>query len=130
MAIKSLDELWKIREEHRGRVGLRHGEDYEGERILIQVGMATCGIAAGARETLNAITRELAGKGIREARVVPVGCIGYCDLEPIVVVSVPGTKTCAYGRVKKERVPEIVESHIIGKEPVERMLVDVDFDRI
>ena len=72
MSIKSLDELKKIREEHEGRVNLRrHGETSEGDTEIL-VGMATCGIASGARETLNELVDELARKNLANVRVIPV----------------------------------------------------------
>lgn len=129
MQIKSLDELTKIREEHKNRVSLRHSNPGGGDKIEILVGMATCGITAGARETLNAFAEEIGRLGLDNVKVVSVGCIGYCHSEPTVQVDVPGQKPVLYGNVKKEKVHQIVEQHIQGGKPVEDLVLTVDFER-
>lgn len=126
MPIKSLEELRSIREESKRKVGLRHGEDWDGQEAEILVGMATCGIAAGARETLNALVSELSSHDIPNVRVVPVGCIGYCKLEPLIVVMRPGEKPVAYGNVAARKAKEIVERHLIGGKPVQSLIVEVE----
>ncbi|MFZ5967707.1 MAG: (2Fe-2S) ferredoxin domain-containing protein [Bacillota bacterium] len=129
MTIKSLEELKKIREEHAGKVNLReHGETSE-DRIEILIGMATCGISSGARETLNEFVDEIAKEKLNNVKVVPVGCIGYCHSEPTVQVNIPGQKPVLYGNVKKNRVHQIIEKHIKGGEPVENLVLEVDFER-
>ncbi|MDR2931669.1 MAG: (2Fe-2S) ferredoxin domain-containing protein [Oscillospiraceae bacterium] len=130
MAIKTLEELQKIREDNKSRVHLRHGEDYKGDQIQILVGMGTCGIAVGARETLSAFLDELAKQQVDNVKVVPVGCIGYCQMEPIVMIHIPDEKPCAYGKVTKDKVAGIVQNHIIGNKPLREMMIDVDFERI
>lgn len=129
MKIKSLEELRKIRQESLERIKLReHGETIE-NRIEILVGMATCGISSGARETLNAFVDEIAKEKLDNVKVIPVGCIGYCHAEPTVQVNMPGKKPVLYGNVKKNRVHEIIEKHIKGGEPVESLVLHVDFER-
>lgn len=128
MGIKSLEELKAIREEHLSRIALRRAAGQEaapGAEIEILVGMATCGIAAGARETMNALVSGIAERGIRSVRIIPVGCAGFCRHEPIVQVNVPGEAPVAYGNVTKERAAEIIESHVINKIPVKDMTVDL-----
>lgn len=129
MKIKSLDELKKIREEHQGKVSLRQGSEHTGDKIEILIGMATCGISSGARETLSSFVEELGSQGIDNARVVTVGCIGYCHSEPTVQVNIPGQKPVLYGNVKKDKVHDIVEQHIKGGKPVDKLVLSMDFER-
>lgn len=129
MKVKSLEELGKIREESMERVNLReHGETKE-DRIEILVGMATCGISSGARETLNAFVEEVKNEKLNNVKVVPVGCIGYCHSEPTVQVNISGRKPVLYGNVKDKKVHEIMEKHIKGGEPIENLIIHVDFER-
>lgn len=129
MTIKSLDDLKRIREEHAGRVNLRvHGETNE-DRIEILIGMATCGISSGARETFNEFVDVIARENLANVKVVPVGCIGYCHSEPTVQVNIPGQKPVLYGKVKKDRVHQIIEKHIKGGKPVESLVLNIDFEK-
>lgn len=129
MAIKSLEELRQIKENSRAKTRLRHGEGFQGEETEILVGMATCGIAAGARETMQCLVDELAARNL-PIRVIPVGCVGYCRLEPIVVVLEPEKKPVAYGHMRADKVPELVESHVLGHKPVSKWVVDIDYDKL
>ncbi|MDP4180966.1 MAG: (2Fe-2S) ferredoxin domain-containing protein [Bacillota bacterium] len=129
MSIKSMDELRKIREEHQNKVNLRQSGNNQEDRIEILIGMATCGISSGARETLNAFVEEIGKQGLNNAKVITVGCIGYCHSEPTVQVNMPGQKPVLYGTVKKDKVPDIVNKHIIGGQPVENLILKVDFER-
>lgn len=127
MTIKSLDELKKIREEHQKKIALR--ERGEGDETEILVGMATCGISSGARETLAAFLDEITNAKLDNVKVVSVGCIGYCHSEPTVQVNIPGQLPVLYGNVKKDKVHEIMEQHIKGGKPVENLILHVDFER-
>ncbi|HHY47946.1 MAG TPA: (2Fe-2S) ferredoxin domain-containing protein, partial [Firmicutes bacterium] len=80
--MKSLEELEQIRKEAQAMTRLREGK----ETVRIVVGMGTCGIAAGARETLAAIMDELARRNLLDVAVTQTGCIGLCEQEPIVDV--------------------------------------------
>jgi NADP-reducing hydrogenase subunit HndB len=91
-------------------------------RTTIYVGMGTCGIAAGARDTLNAIVRELARLGI-EADVEGVGCIGICVKEPLVDIQQPGRPRVSYGNVTPEMAPRIIEEHLLKDAPVKKWIV-------
>lgn len=129
MQIKSIEELKKIREKSLKKVNLReHGEE-SGEQTEVLVGMATCGIASGARETLNAIVDEVAKEDLENVKVIQVGCIGYCHSEPIVQVNVPGQKPILYGKVDGEKGREIVKKHIKDGEPLKESIIDASFDR-
>ncbi|TYQ16268.1 UNVERIFIED_CONTAM: NADP-reducing hydrogenase subunit HndB [Acetivibrio alkalicellulosi] len=129
MKIKSLDELQKIREDHANKVKLRDSGNGESDKIEVLIGMATCGISSGARETLNAFIEELDHKKIDNVKVVTVGCIGYCHSEPIVQINIPGQSPVLYGNVKKDKVQIILDQHIVQGKPVDNLILKVDFER-
>lgn len=129
MKIKSLDELKKIREESLDKVNLREYGETKGNKIEILVGMATCGISSGARETLNAFVDEISKEKLDNVKVVPVGCVGYCHSEPTVQVNMPGQKPVLYGNVKENKVHKIIEEHIKAGKIVEELILNVDFER-
>ena len=112
--MKSLRELQAIRDKMKANVNTRDG--MEG-KMRILVGMATCGIAAGARPVLNAFSEELARREINHAVVSQTGCIGICQYEPVVEIVEGDTKT-TYVKVDAEKVKRIVSEHVIGKKPV------------
>ena len=91
--MKSLTELQAIRDKMRQQIDLRDSGD---DRIRVVVGMATCGIAAGARPVLNAFLEEVAKRELKNVTVSQTGCIGVCRLEPIVEVYVPGQEKVTY----------------------------------
>jgi len=121
MSIKSLEELRKLREETKGKVSLR--KEGEGECIELMVGMATCGIAAGARTTLNALLDEIQNKNIDNVKIIQVGCLGYCHSEPIVQVNEPGKESIIYGNVDDKRAREIINKHIINHELIDDAII-------
>ena len=109
--MKSLAELKAIKEKMKSKVVLREGT---GE-IRVVVGMATCGIAAGARPVLNTIVEEVNNAGLYEkVTVSQTGCIGYCQLEPIVEVYEPGKEKVTYIKMTSEKAKEVVEKHLKG----------------
>ena len=113
--MKSLAELAAIRDKMKQNTTIR--EDGE-STIRVVVGMATCGIAAGARPVLNAISEELAKQKITNATVAQTGCIGRCTLEPIVDVIVPGDDIVTYVHVTPDKIPKIISSHVKDGVPV------------
>lgn len=127
MGIKSLDELKKIRDDSLKKVKLR--ESGEGDQIEVLVGMATCGIASGARETMNALVEEINKEGIHDVKIVQVGCVGYCHSEPCVQVNVPGEKPVLYGKVDTSVAKDIVSEHIKGKKVLKDHVIDVTHER-
>lgn len=128
MQIKSLEDLQKIREDSSHKINLRqHGEN-DGDTIEILVGMATCGISSGSRETLNAFVQTLANENITNVKVISVGCIGYCHSEPTVQINMPGELPVLYGNVKQEKVRQIIESHIKNGEPVKQLIIREGMD--
>jgi len=116
--MKSLDDLKKIRDAAQRKVTMR-GKN-EGMRIL--VGMATCGISAGARPVMNKLVEEITERDIKDVTVTPVGCIGECAIEPIVEV-LEGEKRTTYCRVDVEVAERIINEHIIGGKVVQENLI-------
>lgn len=109
--MKSLEELKAIREKMQGQVGLRE-EDDTVTRVV--VGMATCGIAAGARPVLNAFVEGVADKGIgNKVMVTQTGCIGMCKYEPIVEIMEPGKEKVTYIKMTAEKAKEVIDQHLI-----------------
>lgn len=113
--MKSLEELLAIRDKAKAAMTDREGT---GDGIRVVVGMATCGIAAGARPVLNAFVDEVAKRNLKNVTVAQTGCIGMCQYEPIVEVFEPGKEKVTYVQVSPERVAEIVASHIVNGNPV------------
>ncbi|HEY3282520.1 MAG TPA: (2Fe-2S) ferredoxin domain-containing protein [Armatimonadota bacterium] len=107
LRLKSVEELKKLREEAQRDMTVRAKT---GTRIVI--GMGTCGIAAGARETMHAILAELERLDI-EAHVETVGCIGMCDKEPLVDIEQAGMPRVSYAGVTTDRVPHLLEEHLV-----------------
>ncbi|MGI6716487.1 MAG: (2Fe-2S) ferredoxin domain-containing protein [Eubacteriales bacterium] len=113
--MKSLEELAKIRERMQSKIALREGEN----DIRIVVGMATCGIAAGARPVLNTFVEEVASEGLTDkATVSQTGCIGICQFEPVVEVYEGGKEKVTYVKMTPEKVKRVVAEHIKGGKPV------------
>ncbi len=109
-AIKSLDELRRLKEEALAK---RKARATTGEAQVI-VGMGTCGIAAGARETMKAILEETETKSLSGIIVKQTGCIGLCEWEPIVEVVIGEQPKVIYGKVNPERAKKIMEQHVVG----------------
>ncbi|MBR3178429.1 MAG: (2Fe-2S) ferredoxin domain-containing protein [Clostridia bacterium] len=117
--MKSLEELAQIRERMKNKVALREAN---GE-IRIVVGMATCGIAAGARPVLNALVESVVKEDLKNVTVTQTGCIGMCRLEPIVEVFAPDQDRVTYVKMTPDKVPEIIEKHIKGGHPVTKYTI-------
>ncbi len=109
--MKSLAELQAIRERMQKQIDLRDAGD---DRIRVVVGMATCGIAAGARPVLTAFLEEVQKRDLKNVSVSQTGCIGVCRLEPIVEVYVPGQEKVTYVKMTPEKVPGIVSEHLVN----------------
>ena len=117
--MKSLAELAAIREKTLDQVNLRR--EHEGTRIV--VGMATCGIAAGARPVMLAFLDEVSKRGLIEATVAQTGCIGMCRLEPMVEVTLPGQSKVTYVNVKPEMVSRIVADHVVNGKVIDEWTI-------
>lgn len=113
--MKSLAELQEIRNRALNQVNLRK-EREDGIRVV--VGMATCGIAAGARPVLNAFVQEIEKRKLANVTVTQTGCIGMCRLEPIVEIYVPGQDKVTYVHMTAEKAVRVVAEHIINNQPV------------
>ena len=113
--MKSLAELQAIRDKAREKMSLRDGAQ---DGIRVVVGMATCGIAAGARPVLNAFTDEVAKRHLSNVTVTQTGCIGMCQFEPIVEILVPGQEKVTYGKMTADKVARVVADHIVNGNPV------------
>ena len=114
--MKSLAELEAIRQKTLNRINLRREDEKEAIRVV--VGMATCGIAAGARPVMLAFMDEISKRSLSHVTVSQTGCIGMCRLEPMVDVYVPGQEKVTYVHVTPEMVGRIVAEHIVNGRPV------------
>lgn len=110
--MKSLEDLKKIREETLNKINLRKEDGEDNTRIV--VGMATCGIAAGARPVLAACVEEVSKRNLPSVSVTQTGCIGVCRLEPIVEVMVPGQEKVTYVKMTPERARQVISEHIVN----------------
>jgi len=115
--IKSLEDLKKVREQAQQDIKMRLDTG-----TTITVGMGTCGIAAGARETMHAILEELEKHQI-DAHVVTVGCIGMCASEPLVDIEQIGQGRISYGKISPDRVPRLIKDHLIKNQVVQEWVV-------
>ena len=109
--MKSLAELQAIKERTLNAMTARNDSE---DATRIVVGMATCGIAAGARPVMNAFTEELARRALKGVTVSQTGCIGMCQYEPIVEVFVPGKEKVTYVQMTEEKVAKVVNDHIVN----------------
>lgn len=108
--MKSLAELKAIRDRVQSQVNIR---DKEGNKTRVVVGMATCGIASGARPVLNAMAEMVQKKGLTDVQVTQTGCIGLCQYEPIVEVYEPDKEKVTYIKMTPEKAEEVVEQHLV-----------------
>ena len=119
--MKSLEELKAIRDRMQGQVNIRE-EDSDSLRIV--VGMATCGIAAGARPVLTAFSDAVQEKGLKNVAVVQTGCVGLCQYEPIVEVYSKGNEKVTYVKMTAEKAKEVIEQHIVGGKIVTKYTIN------
>ena len=118
--MKSLEDLKAIREQMKKQLDVRDQSD---NNIRVAVGMATCGIAAGAKPVLTAFLQEVDRRNLRGISVTQTGCIGVCRLEPIVEVYVPGQEKVTYVKVQPEMVPTIVTEHLVNRQVVTKFTI-------
>ena len=114
-ALKSLEELKAIREKMKKQMDIREQNE---DTIRVVVGMATCGIAAGAKPVLAAFVEEVDKRNLKNVTVTQTGCIGVCRLEPVVEVYVPGQEKVTYVKMKPEMVSTIVNEHLVNRRVV------------
>ena len=113
--MKSLAELQEIRNRTIGGLTMRKEDD---DAVRVVVGMATCGIAAGARPVMSAFVDEINKRNLSNVTVAQTGCIGVCRLEPIVEVYMPGEEKVTYVKMSPEKVAKVVADHIVNKQVV------------
>ena len=121
--MKSLEELKAIRDKMKGQIGMR-SEHADNTRVV--VGMATCGIASGARPVLNLLVKEVEDRKLEHVTVTQTGCIGLCKYEPIVEVYEPGKEKVTYVKVNEEKAKEILEQHLVRGQVLDKYLLHVD----
>ena len=109
--MKSLAELQAIRDRMKGAINVR---EENGDKIRVVVGMATCGIAAGARPVLNKFTEEVAKRNLLNVSVTQTGCIGICQYEPVVEVFTPDGKKTTYVKMTPEKAVKVVADHLVN----------------
>ncbi|MEL7649527.1 MAG: (2Fe-2S) ferredoxin domain-containing protein [Sedimentibacter sp.] len=112
--MKSLEELKKLREESIKNIEMRNTD----KDIRVVVGMATCGISAGARPVLTTLVEEVAKRNLKNVQVVQTGCIGMCTLEPIVEVYSADREKVTYVHVDPEKAKRIVSEHLANNNVV------------
>ena len=119
--MKSLEELKAIRDRTKANVHLR--KENSPDNIRVVVGMATCGIAAGARPVLAAFTEEVAKRGLENVMVTQTGCIGLCQYVPIVEVYQPDGKVTTYVKMTPDKVDRIITEHLVNGKVVDEYTI-------
>lgn len=109
--VKTLDDLRKMPETLRSTLDIREKSNHPEQMVQIRISMATCGIAAGAKEIMNYFIEALDREKV-DALVTQTGCMGYCYAEPTVEVTLPGKEPLVFGHVKKAKVDEIIDRYI------------------
>ena len=118
--MKTLADLEAIRAKALENISMRK-DVHDAARVV--VGMATCGIAAGARPVMLAFVEEINKRGLQHVNVSQTGCIGMCRLEPMVDVIMPGQEKVTYVKLTPEKVARIVAEHIVNGRPVEEYTI-------
>ena len=121
MAKLTLEDLRRMRGEKQKAMEMR---DSSNKDVQVIVGMGTCGIAAGAKDTFAALVDTLSEKGLSNVLVRQTGCMGLCHSEPTVEVVVPGMPAVIYGHVDAATAKAIVEKHIVGRELIADKILD------
>jgi NADP-reducing hydrogenase subunit HndB len=114
MKIKSLNDLKSLKDELKSEAKSR-------DKLIVKVSMSTCGIASGAKETMDYMINELDNKAI-DADVIKTGCMGYCYAEPTIEISSFGKEPVIFGYVDTKRAQEVIDKYIIAGELVEGVI--------
>ena len=117
----TLEDLRRMRGEKQKAIDMR---DSSNKDVQVIVGMGTCGIAAGAKDTFTALVDSINEKGLTNVLIRQTGCMGLCHSEPTVEVVVPGMPTVIYGHVDADTARAIVDKHIVGKELISDKILD------
>ena len=119
--MKSIKDLERVKEQALAEIRVRSSSGSP----RVTVGMGTCGIAAGARETMLAIIDELKKRQQLDVTITETGCVGLCAKEPIVEVQIPGEPKVAYGNVDAARARQIVVSHLVNRKIVDDWVINI-----
>jgi NADP-reducing hydrogenase subunit HndB len=119
--ISSIADLKKLREEVQSKIKLRENSDNPEQMVQVKVGMATCGIASGAKEIMKYFIEELEQQAV-DALVTQTGCMGYCYAEPTVEVILPNKEPVVFGFVNKRKAQEIIDSYIKTGEMIDGII--------
>ena len=109
--MKSISELQELRDKMKLSMGIRADAP---DNVRIVVGMATCGIAAGARPVLTAFTEEAAKRNLTNVTVAQTGCIGICQYEPVVEVFAPGRDKVTYVKMTPDKAVRVLVDHVVN----------------
>ena len=126
--IKSLAELKAMRENLQSALDIRERGDESEKLVQIKVAMATCGIAAGAKQVMEHMMEKANGLKIKVV-FTQTGCMGYCHAEPTIEVTVPGKEPVVFGNVDNSRADEILEKYVMNNELVEG-IIPVNYEKI
>jgi len=122
MARMTLDELRTLRDSKRQDLARR---DVEGKDIQVIVGMGTCGIAAGAKLTFDALVDSIEKHGLGGRVLIrQTGCMGLCYVEPTVEVAFPGMPTVIYGKMTQDKADELVQKHLVEQTLLDNLIFD------
>ena len=113
--MKSLEELKALKEKMQSKMGIRNA------RVVI--GMATCGIAAGAKPVMKAFTDEIARRGLNNVAISQTGCIGICQYEPVVEVYVGNEEKVTYVKMTPDKVARVVNEHLVNGNVVDEYTI-------
>jgi len=126
--VKSLADLKRMKEDLQSKMDLREKSSAPDSVVQIKVGMATCGIASGAKEVMNFFIEESAKRGIPTV-VTQTGCMGYCYAEPTIEVKIPGKDPIVFGDVDVKKADEIIEKYVKNGELVDG-IIPVNYNTI
>lgn len=123
--MKSINEINAIRDLTRSQI-IDRKTDNKSLKTRVVVGLATCGMAAGAQPVLDTLKEEVAKRKLNNVEVTYAGCLGMCKLEPIVEIYVPGQPKITYIWVDAKKTTDIVEKHLVGGKPCEDYMISAD----
>lgn len=109
--MKSLEELRALKAQMQSKMGIRNDDNAD---VRVVVGMATCGIAAGAKDVVKAFSNEIAKRNINNVAIMQTGCIGMCQYEPVVEVYVGNEEKVTYVNMSADKVAKVVDEHIVN----------------
>jgi len=118
--IKSWNDLKQFRE---GIQSSANTYTADTDRVVLAVGTATCGVAAGANETMEALIEAAKQNHLTNVSVIPTGCYGFCYAEPMVEVRIPGKPPVRYGNVDEKMAYKIVDRHVMNGHIIEDAVI-------